>query len=227
LEQKKKKFVITIDGPAGSGKTTTAKRVARELGFLHLDSGALYRAVTLKVLCSGVDPSDEERVAEIAGKCDLQLKYFDNSLHVYLDGEDVTQEIRTPEVTAAISPVAANAQVRQILTARQRELARGNGVVVEGRDTGTVVFPDADLKIFMVASIEERARRRYEELMEKGIKVDYQSLVEQIRQRDENDRTRKHSPLKKPEDAVVLDTTGLSIDEQVRFVVQKARERGA
>ena len=227
MEQKKKKFAITIDGPAGSGKTTTAKRVARELDFLHLDSGALYRAVTLKVLRSGVDPGDDERVAEIAEKCDLQLKYFDNSLHVYLDGQDVTRKIRTPEVTAAISPVAANPRVREILTARQRELARDKGVVVEGRDTGTVVFPDADLKIFMVASIEERASRRFEELTEQGIKVDYQDLVQQIRQRDENDRTRKHSPLKKPKDAVVLDTTGLSIDEQVQFVVQKARERGA
>jgi len=227
LDGTKKKIVITIDGPAGSGKTTTARRVAEALGYLHLDSGALYRAVTLKVLRSGVDIHDEARVAQIAKSCDLLLQFENGILKVFLDGQDVTEAIRSPEVTEAIAPIAANPMVREILTQKQRDMANGHGVVVEGRDTGTVVFPDADLKIYMVASIEQRAKRRYEELASKGIKIDFDKLVQDIKKRDESDATRAHSPLKKPDDAIVLDTTGLTIDEQVEFVVNKARELGA
>ena len=214
-------------GRPGSGKTSTAKAVARKLGFLHLDSGALYRAVTLYVLNEGVDVRDQKKVAELARKARIKLEEYNGSLQIFLNELDVSDVIREPRVTSAIAPVAANPEVRDILAAKQREIGSHTGIVAEGRDMGTVIFPDAELKIFMLASIDERAKRRYIELKERNVPVELNDLINDINKRDESDKSRDHSPLKEPEDAVILDSTGLTIDEQVEFVVAKALKRGA
>lgn len=227
MHQEKQGIIITIDGPAGSGKTTTAKNVAEKLGYLHLDSGALYRAATLQVLQLNIDVKNENSIIQAVKKANIELVKNDGGLHVYLNSNDVTDAIRLPEVTKAIKYVASIPAVRDILTDKQRALAKNGSVVVEGRDTGTVVFPDADLKIYLDASIEERAKRRRLELVAKGIDVELQQLREEIEARDRSDRARKYSPLKKPDDAIVLNTSALSIEQQVDFVVQEARKRGA
>lgn len=221
-----KNYIITIDGPAGSGKSTTAKEVARRLGFLHLDSGAMYRAATLLVLHKGLESAPTDSLVRAIAQAEIELDYSDNVLRVLLNATDVTQKIRGPEVTAAIAPVAANPKIRHILVAKQRNIAHNTNVVAEGRDMGTVVFPDADLKIFMIASIAERAERRYNELAAKGIKVDFDGLMNEIGERDRNDSNRLFSPLKRAADAVELDTTGKTIEEQVQFVICKAMECG-
>jgi cytidylate kinase len=221
----RKKLVIAIDGPAASGKSTTAKLVAARLGYLHIDTGAMYRAFTLKILRSGVDGFYSKKIASLAEATRIELQPDNGSLKVLLDGEDVTEQIRSPEVTTAVSSVSSVRDVRQALVKEQRRLGKDGGVVLEGRDIGTVVFPDADLKIFMVASIEARALRRQRELAAKGISTDLEALMREIRERDEKDSSREESPLRKADDAIVLDTTSLTIDEQVEFVVQKAQER--
>ncbi|MBN2412067.1 (d)CMP kinase [candidate division KSB1 bacterium] len=219
-----KKICIAIDGPAGSGKSTTAKLVAERLGYLHLDTGAMYRAVTLNVLQNNIDIYDENKVVEIARMSDIKLEKSDNVLKVYLNGTDVSQEIRTPQVTKSIAPIAANPRVREILVAKQRQVMKNGGVVAEGRDIGSNVCPNAELKIFLVASIEERAKRRYKELTEKGIQVDMDELIADIKLRDSHDTGRKANPLKQAQDAVLLDTSNLTIAQQVDFVIRKALE---
>jgi cytidylate kinase len=221
-----KNYIIAIDGPAGSGKSTTAKEVAKRLGFLHLDSGAMYRAATLLVLDKGLESASTDSLVRVIGQAEIDLDYRDDVLRVFLNATDVTQKIRGPEVTAAIAPIAANQKIRHILVAKQRGIAQNTSVVAEGRDMGTVVFPDADLKIFMIASIAERAERRYNELTAKGIKVDFDGLINEISERDWSDSNRLFSPLKRAADAVELDTTGKTIEEQVQFVILKAMERG-
>jgi len=227
LTAKRKSFIITIDGPAGSGKSTTAKLVAQSLGFLHLDTGAMYRAVTLAAIREKADFGNEKQIVEIAKKSKIDLRPQGSVLRVFLNKEEVTDAIRLPEVTEAIGPVAGNPDVREILVELQRTFAKGEGVVAEGRDIGTVVFPDADLKIYMVASLEERARRRQAEMAQNGIQICSDELMANIKRRDDDDSLREHSPLKKPEDALVLDTSGMSIEQQVDFVVDAARQRGA
>ncbi|NIA28905.1 MAG: (d)CMP kinase [Actinobacteria bacterium] len=220
-------MTITIDGPAGSGKTTTAKKVAEKLGYLHLDSGALYRAATLQALRLKIDLQNKDLVVHAVEKANIDLFKENGCLRIYLNGKDITDAIRLPEVTKAIKYIASNPAVRDILTCKQRNLAQNGSVVVEGRDTGTVVFPNADLKIYLVASIEERAERRHLELSSKGITVDFKKLRDEIENRDHSDSARKYSPLKKPEDAIVLNTSDLTIEQQVDFVVREARKRGA
>lgn len=222
-----KKVTITIDGPAGSGKSTTARKVASRLGYLYLDSGALYRAVTLAALRRQCDFADPAALAAVARACRIELVPGPAGLQVLLEGEDVSAAIRTPEVAAAIGPVAANPGVRQALLAQQRRMGDEGGIVAEGRDMGSVVFPRAEVKIFLVASIAERARRRQMELAEQGRFVEYEELVDAIRKRDADDSQRDVSPLVKPADALELDTTHLSVDEQVDRIVVFARERGA
>ncbi len=221
-----KGIVVAIDGPAGAGKSTTAERTAAALGYLFIDTGAMYRAVTLAVL-RRLDGFEAEAVRRIAEEADIQLLQKEGRRIVMLNGEDVTEAVRTPEVTQAIAPIAADEVVRTIMVRRQRELGKEGGVVAEGRDIGTVVFPDAELKVFMVASLDERAKRRAAELEAKGIKVDFQRLMEEIRRRDESDASRAHGALRRAEDALELDTTQLTIDEQVARIVQWAKERGA
>lgn len=221
----RKKLVIAIDGPAASGKSTTAKLVAARLGYLHIDTGAMYRAFTLKLLRSGQDRFYSKKIATLADSTRIELLPDNGSLKVLLDGEDVTENIRSSEVTTAVSSVSAVREVRQAMVREQRRLGKGGGVVLEGRDIGTVVFPDAELKIFMVASIEARALRRQRELEAKGVTADLDTLIKEIRERDEKDSRREESPLRKADDAIVLDTSTMTIDEQVEFVVQKAKER--
>lgn len=220
-----RKLVIAIDGPAASGKSTTAKLVAARLGYLHIDTGAMYRAITLKVLRSGLQGFYSKRIAELVSNTSIELQPVNGSLKILLDGEDVSESIRSPEVTTAVSSVSSIRQVRQVLVNEQRRIGRQGGVVLEGRDIGTVVFPDADLKIFMIASIEARAVRRQRELRQNGIETNLDTLKSEIRQRDEKDSTRDESPLKKADDAIELDTSDMTIEQQVEFVVRKAQER--
>ncbi len=227
MEIRKKRLIITIDGPAGSGKSTTARRVAEQLGYLYLDSGALYRAVTLAALRRGADFGNPDELASIARECEIGLVFASTGLKVYMQGEEVSEEIRLPEVAGAIGPVAANPGVRQALLSQQRRLGENGGIVAEGRDMGSVVFPEAEVKVFLVASIEERARRRRMELAAKGIEVDLEELIRTIAKRDRDDSGREISPLCKPEDALELDTTSLTIAEQVEWIVRAARQRGA
>lgn len=191
---------------------------------MHIDTGAMYRAFTLKILRSALDGYYSRKIAALAESTHIELQAENGSLKVLLDGEDVTEEIRSPEVTSAVSSVSMIREVRQAMVREQRRLGKDGGVVLEGRDIGTVVFPDADLKIFMVASIEARALRRQRELAAKGITTDLETLKEEIRQRDEKDSSRDESPLRKADDAIVLDTSTMTIEEQVEFVVRKAEE---
>ncbi len=220
----KRNLVIAIDGPAGSGKSTTARFVADRLGLLHIDTGAMYRAVTLKVLERGLSPHDVEAVSNLIDSTTVELKRRDSSLRVLLDAKDVTDRIRDPDVTRAVSAVSRIRHVRQAMVKQQRAMGLSQGVVLEGRDIGTVVFPDADLKIFLVASLEARAERREKELAGKGISISRPKLMDEIEERDKLDSTREESPLRRADDAIEIDTSKLSILQQVGFVVEKAKE---
>jgi len=224
MQVTKNRICIAIDGPAGSGKSTTAKIVAEKLGYLYLDTGAMYRAITLNALQNKIDFNNDNKIVEIAKNSEIRFEKTDHTLKTFLNGVDVTEAIRTPEVTNSIARVAANPRVRAILVKKQREFMKNGGVVAEGRDIGTNVFPNAELKIFLVASIEERAKRRYKELIEKGIQVDLDKLKADIKIRDSHDIGRKTNPLKQAPDAILVDTSKLSIAQQVDFVLQKARE---
>lgn len=211
--------VIAIDGPSASGKGTVAQGVARALGFHYLDSGALYRLVALAARRRGIGLSDPQALAALAQGLEAT---FDGD-QVILEGERVTDALRSEEVSQAASQVAALAPVRAALLARQRAFRRPPGLVAEGRDMGTQVFPDARLKIFLTASAEERARRRYKQLMDKGMRVSMIDLVREIAERDRRDRERAVAPLKQAEGAVLIDTTSLTVDEIVRAVVERYR----
>lgn len=219
-----KKIIIAIDGPAGSGKSTTARLVAQKLGYIYIDTGAMYRALTLKVIESGIDPNDESSIIKIAENTKIELLYENGNLKVILDGKDVSEKIRSPEVTSLVSIVSAHPKLRDIMVKKQRELGRNGGVVMDGRDIGTVVFPDADLKIFMTADVRERAKRRQKELKAQGFNVEIEKLIKEIEERDKFDSTREVGPLKKADDAIEIDTTNLTIDEQVELVLKKAYE---
>jgi cytidylate kinase len=215
------RFVVAIDGGAGSGKSTTAKGVAKQIGFFYLDTGAMYRAVTLKYLLNGGNTStiDKDLIKKIITDTTIDLKEKESVVSVLLDGRDVTHEIRTPEVSKFVSPVSAIPEVREWMVSLQRRLAEGKNIVCEGRDIGTVVFPDAEVKIFMKADLVARARRRQKEMQEKEIKVKLEDVLANIRFRDKYDSSRSHSPLKQAEDAIVVDTTHLTIEQEIEEVV--------
>jgi cytidylate kinase len=219
-----KKIVIAIDGPAASGKSTTARLVAERLGYFHVDTGAMYRAMALKVLQHGLDPTDAKAVERMVDSTEVTQREVGGQLRTFLDGVDVTEEIRRRGVATASSQVSANRKVRQAMVKEQRRLGKNGGVVLEGRDIGTVVFPNAKLKIFLTASLDERARRRQQELHEQGLPVDLQSVRDEIADRDTKDATRDASPLVKASEAIEIDTSSLSIGEQVNLVVEKARK---
>lgn len=218
-----KKIAIAIDGPAASGKSTTAKLVAQRLGYVHLDTGAMYRAVTLGVLREQIDIASRNEVESFAQRVELAVKADGpGGNRIYLNGTEVTPEIRTPIVTRNVSTVSSYEGVRSVLVREQRKLASEGGIVLEGRDIGTVVLPEAELKIFMVAEVTERARRRKKDLLSAGIEVDEEEVVKEIEERDRKDSTRTASPLRMAPDAIKLDTSNLSVEEQVAFIVDRA-----
>jgi cytidylate kinase len=221
------RLVIAIDGPAGAGKSTVARRVAQELGYRYLDTGAMYRAVALRALRCEVDLGEQKALAHIAETTAIDLDTRDGLTHVWMDGEEVTQQIRTPAVSEAASRVSAVAQVRQALVRRQRQWGAHGGIVMEGRDIGTVVFPRAEVKVFLDASPTERARRRTAELATQGEPISQEAVAEAMAARDARDTQRDASPLVPALDAVVLPTDGLSPDQVVEQILEICRQKGA
>ena len=224
-----RKPIIAIDGPAGAGKSTVTKLVANKLGLLFLDTGAMYRSVTLAVLREGIDLNDHQKVEAIASKSQIQL--FANAIagqpmQVLLNGEDITTAIRQPEVTANVSAIAAQSAVREILVKQQQIIGQSGGVVMEGRDIGTHVFPDAEVKIFLTASASERAKRRHADLIAQGqVAPDLATLEKEISERDRQDSTRTHAPLIQAEDATLVNTDGLSIEEVVEIICMQVKSK--
>lgn len=221
--------IVAIDGPAGAGKSTVARIVADRLGYLYIDTGAMYRAVAWKVLSAGISISDQRAITALAKRLDIRLEKRDGEQRVLADDEDVTEAIRTADATRLSSPVSAIRGVRKRLVELQRKIGEHGGVVMEGRDIGTVVFPDAQVKVFLTASAEERARRRTAELREKGIEADISQIAAEIAERDLRDSSRSHAPLRQAPDAVLIETDKLSADEVadriVRLHDESAREQ--
>lgn len=216
---------IAIDGPAGAGKSTLSRLLAENLGFVYVDTGALYRAVGLFALRSGVKATDADSVAEILQKASIDLKFEDGVQHVYLNGEDVSSKIRTPEVSMAASQVSAIPSVRSFLLDLQKSIAAKNNVVMDGRDIGTVVLPNAKIKIFLTASPEDRARRRYEEMIDKGDIADYSQVLSDIIKRDSADSGRGIAPLRAAEDAIRIDTTGYELEKSLEKIITVVKEK--
>lgn len=224
------RMIITIDGPAGAGKSTAAQRLARSLGLDYLDTGAMYRALTLKALRDRVILDDQERLAGLARDLGFEMSYSTKQkphYRVLMDGEDVTSEIRNREVSAHVSQVSSHQAVRKEMVKFQRQLAGRGGVVVEGRDVGTVVFPQADIKFFITATTRERARRRYRELKKGGYDISMKSIQQEMVRRDRLDSNRAVNPLRRAADAVMIDTTGISISSTVRRMLKSVRQRMA
>jgi cytidylate kinase len=217
-------LVITIDGPAGSGKSSVASLVAKRLEIKFLDTGAMYRAATAAAMDRIGELDDCEQLCEIIQTTDFDFKFENGSMRVFVSGEDMTSRIRTAEVTVNVKHIASCPQARELLVEMQRDFARHNPrLVTEGRDQGTVVFPDADYKFFLEADVAERARRRREQLLAGGSDIEFAALIEQIKQRDRSDRTRKVGPLKSAENAVIIDTTDLSLEQVVEKIVNSVR----
>lgn len=217
---------IAIDGPAGAGKSTMAKRIAKDLGYVYVDTGAIYRTVGYYVWLCGIGGRDVDGVTRLIDEVNISIEYpADGLQHMILNGKDVTGEIRTPEMSSYASQVSAHKCVRDFLLDTQRELARTHNVVMDGRDIGTVVLPDAEVKIFLTASAEVRARRRYIELQEKGISDSYEKVLADMKQRDLQDSTRAIAPLKQAKDAVLLDTSNLSLEESVEAIKSIVEEK--
>ena len=216
---------VAIDGPASSGKSTISKLIAKKTNFLYLDTGAMYRATTLEFLRNNISVDDEKAIEELLDNLDISFKNTEDGQLVFLNGDDVTREIRDLEVTRNVSEISAIKAVRVKLVQMQRELAENHSIIMDGRDIGTVVLPNAELKIFLVASVKERALRRYRENQEKGIELSLEKLEEEIAHRDFLDSTRKESPLKKADDAIEIDTTSLSIQEVVSKITNLIQEK--
>ncbi|WP_270317762.1 (d)CMP kinase [Lactococcus petauri] len=216
------KLQIAVDGPASSGKSTVAKIVAQNLGIIYLDTGAMYRAATLVALQNKTE--DPQKIIDVIKKKPIFFKNTADGQLVFLGTEDITKIIRTNEVTQNVSKISALALVREFLVAEQQRIADEGGIIMDGRDIGTVVLPHADLKIFLVASVDERAERRYKENLQKNIPTDLEKLKVEIAERDRKDSTRAVSPLKQAEDAILLDSTGKTIDQVAGFIEEKARE---
>lgn len=209
---------VAIDGPSGAGKSTIAKTVAKKLGYIYVDTGALYRAVGLYMLDHGADTNNPEQVIPLLNEVEVSLRFVDGEQRVFLNEQDVSQRIRENEVSMAASNVSRIPEVRAFLFDLQRDIAKKNNIIMDGRDIGTVVLPNADVKIFLTASPEERARRRYEELLQRGQQVPYETLLEEIKQRDYNDSHREIAPLKQAEDAILVDTTGNELETSISLL---------
>ncbi|MGI6175105.1 MAG: (d)CMP kinase [Christensenellales bacterium] len=219
-----KHFSIAIDGPAGAGKSTAAKAVAQQLQILYLDTGAMYRTIGLGMLKNGVDIHDHDAVCAMLPALDVRVAYEEGVQHIFLNEEDVTDQIRTMEVSNAASQVAVIPQVRLKLVELQREIAKGQSIVMDGRDIGTYVLPDAEYKFFITATPAERAKRRYLELKEKGETRPVNEIEAEIVARDENDSSRSFAPLKQACDAMLLDTTSMRIDEVIQFILRRVNK---
>lgn len=216
---------IAIDGPSGAGKSTIARALAADMGFVYVDTGALYRTVGLAMLRRGIDPHNEEQIVAVLPELQVSLGYVDGTQRVFLNGEDVSDHIRTPEVSMAASAVSALPPVRRFLFDLQQDTARRQNVIMDGRDIGTVVLPFAQVKIFLTASAEERARRRFAELQEKGIATTYDEVLSDMKERDYNDSHRATAPLRPAEDAVFVNTDGNTLEESVALLKSLVEER--
>ena len=229
---KKNGLIIAIDGPAAVGKSTMGKLIARELGFLYIDTGAIYRAITWKVLKNNININDEEMISHLVSDIRLNIERINNKslndyYHIFIDGEDVTGEIRNPRIDQNVSQIARLPKVRKQLICLQRELAEKGNIVMEGRDIGSVILPQADIKFYFTASEEERIKRRYKELIKKGYSIDYELVKKQIIQRDKIDSKRKYAPLIKAKDAILIDSTKKNIEEvkdKILKIIRKYKE---
>ncbi len=216
---------IAIDGPAGAGKSSIAKLASKELGYIYVDTGALYRTVGLYSIRKGIDTKNAEAVTATLSDIEVKLGFVDGAQHVFLNGEDVSEAIRTPEASMGASNVSAIPAVRTFLFDLQRDIAKNNNCIMDGRDIGTVVLPDAQIKIFLTASPEARAERRYKELIEKGEKVDFQDVLDDINKRDYQDSHREIAPLKQAEDAILLDNSGCNLEEGKELLLSIIRDK--
>lgn len=210
-----KKLIVAIDGPSGAGKSTVAKLLAKKLCYTYIDTGAMYRAVALQAERDSIDVNDSAALSRLCDSVKIEFIRSNDNLMTILNGEDVSEAIRTPEMSMAASNISARKEVRDALLFLQRKMGKGGGVVLEGRDVGTVIFPQAEAKFFLDASLEERGRRRHKELVGKGNNISLEQTIEEVRKRDSNDSFRDIAPLKKAEDAVVIDSTGLNIEQVV------------
>ena len=223
-------MIVAIDGPAGSGKGTVTKEIAKRMGLINLDTGATYRCVALASLKHGIKLEEEDKIVSLIDDLDIEFKYDkDDFIRVYLNGEEVTSEIRSFEVNQIVSPISSIVRVRLKMVDLQRKMAEGKEVIMEGRDIGTYVFPLADVKIYLDADVEERAKRRFNENQEKGIDVSFEDVLENIKKRDENDKHKEIGSLKIAEDAVIVDSTKLSIEEMAdaveKIILEKTGEK--
>ena len=218
-------YSIAIDGPSGAGKSTIAKAAAKELGFVYLDTGAIYRTVAWHITMMGIGPKDTDHVPMLLDDANIQIDFQPDGQHMILNGKDITQEIRTPEIASVASQAAAQPSVREFLLDMQRDLAKTHNIIMDGRDIGTVVLPDASVKIYLTATPEARAMRRYQEYLEKGQKASYEEVLADQKKRDYDDSHRKIAPLKQAKDAVLVDTTEMGLQESIDYCVALIREK--
>lgn len=214
---------IAIDGPAGAGKSSVAKAVAAKLGFIYVDTGALYRSIGVNALRHGIKTDDADAVIALLPETKVELRYINGTQRVFLNGEDVSEAIRMPEASMAASNVSAIPAVRTFLLDLQRDMAKNNNVIMDGRDIGTVILPEAQYKFFLTASAEVRADRRFKELKEKGIDVDYNALLEEIIQRDYNDSHRETAPLRQADDAILIDSSNMTLEESINAIADRVK----
>ncbi|MDO8445410.1 MAG: (d)CMP kinase [Deltaproteobacteria bacterium] len=220
-----KKIIVAIDGPSGSGKSTVAKRLAGRLGYMYIDTGAMYRAVALQAKRDNIDINDSASLIRLCESVRLEFVPDNGGLRTILNGEDVSEAIRTPEMSMAASDISARKEVRQALLSLQRRMGENGGVVLEGRDVGTVIFPNAEAKFFLDASLEERGKRRYKELAAKGMDVTLEQTIEDVRKRDINDSSREIAPLKMADDAVLVDSTNIGVEEVVEKMIEVVQDK--
>ena len=218
-------FVVGIDGPAGSGKGTVTKEISKRLGLINIDTGSTYRCVALETINRGIKLEDKEAIIKVAEEVDIKIEPNDNGDRIFLNGVDVSSRIREKDVTSIVSPISSIVEVRLILVDLQRRLAEGKDIIMEGRDICTYVFPNADVKIYLDASEEERARRRYKEMQEKGIEMTYEEVLDNIQKRDANDKAKEIGALKVAKDSIIVDTTGMSIEQVVERIIEIINEK--